>query len=218
MVVPGVELSAECNGCEVHVLGYFADNARLEPVLADLRAQRVVRARQMLARLRRLGIAVTWEQVLAETAGAAPGRPHLARTLVTLGYAGSVSEAFERYLSPGRPAYVPRQRLAPAAAVRLVRAGGGVAVLAHPGLGVPDRLLPELLAAGLQGVEVYYPGHSPADVCHYLRWAADRRLVVTGGSDFHGPGEREGAEVGSATVPVAVCRQLAELAGRQPPD
>lgn len=213
-LVPGVELSTDAIGREVHILGYFcAGRAPLEELLAEMRAARRRRLEQMVERLRAAGLPVALERVLALAGAGAPGRAHVARALVEAGCAASVEEAFDRYLLPGRPGYVPRRKLHPGEAVRAVIAAGGVAVLAHPGLVGDDGVLPELLAAGLGGIEVHYPAHTAAQVAHYARLAEELGLIATGGSDFHGRGERWG-DLGSVTVPAAVVDRLEEAAAR----
>lgn len=214
--VPGVELSTDATGREVHVLGYFcrAGGGPLAELLGEMRAARWRRIEEIVSRLRSAGAPVSLERVAAIAGDGAAGRAHVARALVEAGCAGSVSEAFELYLLPGRPGYVPRRKLHPAEAVRCVVEAGGVAVLAHPGLIGGDEIIPELVAAGLRGIEAYYPAHDPGQVEAYLALADRLGLIATGGSDFHGAGERWG-DLGSVTVPDDVVGRLAEAAGRK---
>ncbi len=219
-VVPGVELSTDATGREVHILGYHCrpDAEPLTSLLAAMRIQRRQRVERIVAALERAGIALTIEDVLAMAPPGAGGpeslgRPHVARALVYRGYAATVSEAFERFLASGRPGYVPRSKLHPVEAVRHIRAAGGVAVLAHPGLMGDDSILPQLLAAGLQGLEVWYPDHTPEQTERYLRLARDLHLIATGGSDYHGRGERW-AVLGAVTAPDEAVERLAAAASR----
>lgn len=215
-IVPGVELSTDGSGREVHILGYFCrtDGGPLAGLLADMRAARRQRIEEIVARLRGAGVPLAAERVRAIAGEGAPGRAHVARALVELGCAPTVTDAFERYLLPGRPGYVPRRKLHPVEAVRAVVAAGGVAVLAHPGLIGDDGIVRELVAAGLRGIEAFYPAHSPGQVRSYLDLAERLGLIATGGSDFHGVGERWG-DLGSVTVPDEVAARLAEAAGRR---
>ncbi len=208
-LVPGVELSTDATGREVHILGYFCrgDQPPLADLLAAMRAARRERLERMVEQLRAAGVPVRLERVQELAGGGAPGRAHVARALVEAGWAGSVEEAFERFLLRGRPGYVPRKKLHPVEAVRAVVAAGGVAVLAHPGLIGDDGVLGELLAAGLGGIEVHYPAHTAEQVARYARLAEELGLVATGGSDFHGRGERWG-DLGSVTVPDGVVDRL----------
>jgi 3',5'-nucleoside bisphosphate phosphatase len=146
-------------------------------------------------------------------AGDAPiGRPHLAAALVEAGEVPDLDRAFEEWLADGRPAWEPKRALDPVDAVVLVRRASGVAVLAHPGLsgerGLSSVLLDELTAAGLAGVEADHSHHEPEVVEHWRRQAAERGLVVTGGSDFHGT--RKDVMIGAATTPVEVVEALRE--------
>ncbi|MBI2323064.1 MAG: PHP domain-containing protein [Chloroflexi bacterium] len=224
-VVPGVELSTDVPVGEVHVLGYFLDyqDASFQGQLAELREARVERAQAMVERLAELRAPVSWERVLA-LAGGAVGRPHIAQALVEAGHVASVPQAFDLYLGRGKPAYVEREKLTPAEAVRMLRQVGGVAVVAHPyildtagrvkvRLDLP-ALLPQLCAAGLQGLEVYYTNYT-RDVITELRIVAERfGLVATGGSDFHGGGTVPEAQLGAVAVPYACVERLRRLAGR----
>jgi predicted metal-dependent phosphoesterase TrpH len=208
-LIPGVELSATDGRSDVHILGYYVDpnTAGFPAELDRLREGRLTRAERIVERLHALGVPVALERVL-EIAGTAPiGRPHIAAAIVEAGRAASMDEAFERYLGYRGPAYVPKRTLTPAGAIDLVRQAGGVAVLAHPGSLRRDDLLPELKAAGLQGIEVWHPKHDAARVNHYTAMARDMSLAVTGGSDFHGGG-RGLAVVGEQPVPSAVLAPL----------
>lgn len=208
-VLAAVEISTEVNGCEIHILGYAMPRLDwLDSFLSPLREARRVRARQMVERLGALGLPLPWERVVELAAGGVLGRPHLARVMVEQGYAQSPLEALQNYLAFGRPAYIPRHRLTPQEAIAAVLQAGGVPVLAHPGTGPSDPAIRELVKQGLRGLEVYHPRHGSGDVAHYLRLAQDLGLHVTGGSDFHGPGECEGGDLGSYTVGVETVEEL----------
>ncbi|HAI20989.1 MAG TPA: phosphatase [Clostridiales bacterium UBA8153] len=208
-VLAAVEISTEVNGCEIHLLGYAMSRLDwLHALLSPLREARAVRARSMLERLSALGMPVAWERVVELAGGGVLGRPHIARAMVERGYVRSPLEAPENYLARGRPAYIPRHRLTPTAAVAAVRRAGGVPVLAHPGSGPSDPVIRELGRQGLRGLEVYHPCHGLGDVAHYLRLAQEHGWCVTGGSDFHGSGEGEGGDLGSCTVGVETVEEL----------
>ncbi len=202
-IVPGLEISTDSTGEEIHILGYFCRPgfAPLEERLGEMREGRRGRIRQMVERLREAGLELTAEEVFRRVKGETPGRVHVAQTLLERGYVATVEEAFARYLDRGRPGYVPRPRLHPREAVGLVRRAGGTPVLAHPGLSRRElvlALLPELVEEGLQGIEVYYPEHRPEDTAAYLELCRRWDLIPTGGSDFHGPGHR--GELGQVAV------------------
>ena len=188
-LIPGIELSAFWRKrVELHILGYFVDpdNARLNSFLKDRRGARRTRLQAMLGRLRALGIAIEAEEVLAQANEGNVGRPHLARVLVEHGIVLSSDEAFDRYLGEGKPAYVPHPDVSVADAIRVIHEAVGVASLAHPGLHNQDNAIPEMMAEGLDALEVYHAKHTPGQVTRYRRLAERRGLLVTGGSDFHG--------------------------------
>ena len=212
-LIPGVELSTEVDGLSLHLLGYWVDPEH--PALAAecrrLRVERDRRAEATVARLAELGVDIALARVRA-IAGAAPvGRPHIAAAMVEAGAVADSAAAFDDYLADGGPAYVPKRALAPAAGVALIVAAGGVAVLAHPGLGsreaqVTGALLDEMVGAGLAGVEADHPGHDPQVRVRWRRIAAARELEITGSSDFHG--DLDHGRIGERTTPAAVVARL----------
>lgn len=203
-VLAGVELSTRWQDLTFHLLGYGLRRRtpRVEASFAFLRESRRQRAPLMVAKLQNLGINITLEDVAREASGSLIGRPHFARVLVRRGVASSHQEVFDRFLTRGAPGYVDKERLAPAEACELIREAGGVPVLAHPGLVEKDRpgrlheLLGALVPLGLAGLEVYYSRHTSDQVQRYGALARHHQLLVTGGSDFHRPGEG-GPQLGS---------------------
>ncbi|MEV0849385.1 PHP domain-containing protein [Streptomyces sp. NPDC049954] len=193
-LVPGAELSCRLDGTGLHLLAYLFDPG--EPALLAarelVRDDRVPRAKAMVTKLRELGVPVTWEQVERIAAGGSVGRPHVASALVELGVVASVSEAFvPQWLGDGGRAYAPKAELDPFEAVRLVKAAGGVSVLAHPlassrGNVVPESTIAELAAAGLGGVEADHMDHTPETRRRLHAMAGELGLLATGSSDYHG--------------------------------
>lgn len=202
-VVPAVEINTDHGSHEVHILGYFVDYRDLElrSFLAEQRESRHVRAERMVEQLAQLGMPVEFARV-QEIASGAIGRPHIAHALVEKGYARSVDDAMGRLLGRGCPAYVPRNKLTPMAAVRKVVEAAGVAVFAHPGTAGCDEIIDELVRAGLAGIEAYHPQHSAAEQRRYAAKARERGLVATGGSDFHGPQWAQNVGIGGVWVPI----------------
>jgi len=194
-VVPGVELTSYAGKTEVHMVGLFVDvsrNAEAVEKVASLRGRRRERMLEMIAKLDKIGIHVEPENVMALAPDdASVGRPHLATALVSAGHVANAGEAFERYIGNTGPGYVPKARLEPEEAIRLVRRLGGLAVFAHPGVSRLDGRLGEFKDAGLEGIEVWHPRHGPSDVERYSRLAETHGLAPSGGSDFHGPGRTE---------------------------
>lgn len=207
-VVPGVELSASHDGRDIHILGYFVEptDSDLLARLRMLREARMERARAMVDALAAEGYMVPLDEVLDLAAGGAVGRSHVARALVARGHAQDVADAFQRLIGRGRPFYVPKPVSSPLEVLQTVRDAGGVAVLAHPGVTRVDELIPELVASGLRGLEAYHGEHSEADRLRYASMAEESGLLVTGGSDYHGPSS-PGVDMGAVEMPdeVLVC-------------
>ena len=209
-IVPGLEINTDVPGAEIHVLGYYVDWPAewFQAFLREQRAERVARVHRIVERLTELGMPLTADEVFAICREGSPGRPHVAQAMVNRGYVRSVREAFDRWLRADGPANVPRRRLTPVEAVAVIRRAGGVPVLAHPGLANRDEMIPELVAAGLAGIETYYPEHSAAQIQAYRQMCERLRLVATGGSDYHGSHTGRPATLGSAHVPVDAWEDL----------
>ncbi len=186
--IPAAELTAEQDGHELHILGYFLDTSdqNLLAELAKFQLVRQDRIREMVARIRKLNVPLSEEQVFEVANCRAPGRPHVARALVKAGLCGSLDEAFDRFLRKGKPAWVPKFKMSAPRAIELIHASGGLAVMAHPGLNNCDELIPELAQCGLDGLECYHTKHPWSTAEHYVRMAEQAELLITGGSDCHG--------------------------------
>jgi predicted metal-dependent phosphoesterase TrpH len=192
--VNGIEISAEYSPGTMHILGYYIDAASVPLVsrLDDLVAARDERNPNIARRLQALGLDITYEEVARIAGSDLVGRPHFARLMVEKGYAESIQDAFDRFLAKGAAAYVEKKRLSPADAIDLIHEAGGVAVLAHPyQLKLDseqdlDRLIAELRALGLDGIEAIYSRHTRVERDFYSEMAARHSLLITGGSDFHG--------------------------------
>jgi hypothetical protein len=203
VLIPGVELSTDIEGDEVHVLGYFRyedlDNPELQAALERFRAGRFERGRLMTEKLAALGLAVSWERVLEIAGEASVGRPHVARAMVEAGHVQTIPEAFDKYIGRDGPAYVEREKMTPEEAVRTLLRFGAPPVLAHPSyIKTLDAVLPALKAAGLVGMEVYYRDYDEALVEKLAALAKQYDLLPLGGSDYHAldnPGEREPGDI-----------------------
>ena len=202
--VTGIELSCELHGREVHVLGHFIDPRApaLEQMASGMLAERRERMEKMIALAQQMGFSgVTMERVVAASGGENLGRPHLARALVDCGHAQSINDAFDRFLVTNAPLWVDRRRLPTAEAIRLVHEAGGTASIAHPGAnGVSRQELKALAAEALDGVEAWHPEHPPNQAEAFVRWADELGLVVTAGSDYHGPGVQPDRKLGDRTL------------------
>jgi 3',5'-nucleoside bisphosphate phosphatase len=216
-VVPGIEITSVYEGKDVHVLAYYLppDAPGLQDMLTSQRRQRVDRAKEIADRLHALGAPIDVDALVA--AASAPGgkslaRPQIAQALIAAGHVRDVPEAFERYLGEDSPAYVPHRGASPHDVVALIRRGGGIASLAHPGYRPRDEMIPGLVDVGLDALEAYHSSHTPEAEAHYLSLAALHGLLVTGGSDYHGEGTRRAEFFGVVHLPAAHFARLEERA------
>jgi 3',5'-nucleoside bisphosphate phosphatase len=224
-LVRGAELSCRWYGAEpaipLHLLAYLFDpsSAELAAEMTRIRAAREVRGERIVDLLRADGVDVTWEEVRGYAAGGAVGRPHVAQALIRAGLVATTNEAFApRWL--GERYRLPKEDTDVFAAVRMVRAAGGVPVFAHPratrrGRVVPDSLIVELAAAGLFGLEADHSDHSPQERAHVRGLAATLGLVATGSSDFHGA--HKTVRLGQDTTPPEVLARIVDAASGVPP-
>mgnify|MGYP000949383284 FL=1 len=215
-LIEGVELSIEYQGQDIHVLGYgvSAGHGAFAAMLGELERAREERLHGMLGRLSGLGLPLTAEEVRSRALGRVIGRPHVAEALLARGWIENYNDAFRYYIGAGCPAYLPNRTLAPENAIAVIRAAGGVPVLAHPGAYADwSAVLDRFVQAGALGIEVHHPRHDP-DLAQTMAEEARRRgLIPTGGSDFHGGG-RGDASPGTWGVTVEVVERLDEARAR----
>ncbi len=200
-LIPGIEFSTESGSDEVHILGYYLDsqNPKLRLKLEELNKSRDERALKMVERLSFLGLPIEYDRVKELAGGEVLGRPHIAEAMIERGYVFTVREAFKRFLGRNQPAYVPRYKFEPQAAIKLIRDCGGISVLAHPGLLGDLKIVSRIIEQGINGIEVYYPEHSEEQTLFFEEIAAENGLLLTGGSDFHGRSGDSG-QLGSVRV------------------
>lgn len=219
-LIPGMELSCLLGDRSVHLLGYLfdPDDAELKAETDQIRDDRAYRAKAMVAKARELGADVTWDQVAAIADGAVIGRPHIARALAAAGAVDTPADAFTAdWIADDGRAFVGRYAVDIARGISLVRAAGGVPVLAHPrspGYEVPDEDIARLAHAGLCGIEVFHPDHDQEERARLSELAQSLGLVATGGSDDHGSFNNHG--LGLETTPFEEYELLLALAGPRP--
>ncbi len=212
-VIPALEVTCFELGQELHVLGYgvAVDDPRLREHARTARQRRLRRLERMVAHCRRLGLWISMEEVADHSPGLMYGRPHLAAALVSRGYCATVQEAFSRYLEPGRPAYEPPEPFPVVRALGLIHATGGRAVLAHPRRTFcSPRLLLSLIRQGFDGIETFHPSHGPELRAYYASFARCHRLLMTGGSDFHGTRPYDERNLGTVGLTAEQMNALAE--------
>ncbi len=225
--VNGIEISAEHDPGTMHILGYYIDDESitLRTTLAELKLARDERNPEIARRLQSLGLDIDYDEVVGIAGSEIVGRPHFARLMVEKGYAQGIQDAFNRFLAKGAPCFVDKKRLSPADSINLIHSAGGVAVLAHPYQLKPltmedqDRLIGELAALGLDGVEAIYSRHSKEQREAYSRIAERHGLLVTGGSDFHGsykPDINIVKGLGDLEVPYSLIEGLKNRAAHRP--
>lgn len=209
-VIPGVELSSEIEGLQAHILGYFIDpqSESLQKEFTWMNQSRRERVGRIVQNLTTAGYPISVDDVMALAGDGTVGRPHVARVLVANGYADSVSDAFARFLTRGKPGYAISEKITPEGAIQAINRAGGVAVLAHPWstkdpLGAVKRLQP----VGLTGLECYYGEYTPAVREDLAKLARAYDLIATGGSDFHGQGMKS-VDLGGVFVPPEVVDTL----------
>ena len=187
-VIPGVELSAELNGADIHILGYFIDHHNKDFVneLAFLREQRLRRAERIVGKLNDLRIPLRMEAVLERAGDGAVGRPHIASALVGEGLTESYQEAFLKYIGDGKPAYEQKYQVSPRHAFETIRNAGGLSFIAHPGSLLNEQTILALIRDGVDGIEVIHPSHSAEMIATYRAIVSEYNLLSCGGSDFHG--------------------------------
>lgn len=214
-VIPGVEISTDTPDGEVHVLGYFIDynDPEFGDTMEKFKNSRLRRAQGMVAKLENLGIHIDWQRVQEIAGSSSVGRPHIAQAMLEKGYIDSFKQAFAEYLGRNRPAYVEREKMAPAEAVAIIAKAKGLAVLAHPlTADDPEALTTELKAAGLVGIEAYYNGYGDEEIKRLVGLAQRHNLIATGGSDYHGLEPDNETAIGGADVPIESAEQLIALA------
>jgi Predicted metal-dependent phosphoesterases (PHP family) len=217
IVVPGVEISTQVDGKDIHILGYYIDpeDKLLSGRLEHLRSIRDRRNERIIGKLNEQGIRITLSEVW-HTVKKKPGeeltigRPHIAEVLVRKGVVGSIPEAFDRYLGEGGSAYVSPERISPQEAARWIHEAGGSAVIAHPGLYGDDELVERIIGCGVDGIEAFHSDHSPEEEIRYAVMAERAGLVATAGSDYHGERMKDmrHQQIGERTAHVSLLQRL----------
>ena len=214
-IIPGLELSTVHRERSLHILGFYPDRSKLELPLQARINGRKRRAQAMVDKLAELGYPIKLPPMPGDMA---PGRPHIAQALVVAGYIQTPQEAFTRWLREDGPAYVPYDKFSAAEGIKLLLECGAIPVWAHPYLfrgGTVANVLPELVDAGLMGIEVYHPNHSPSEQRKLEEWCIEHDLLMTGGSDYHGPPSekvKDAVRLNGLKVPLSLLSPLKQAA------
>jgi predicted metal-dependent phosphoesterase TrpH len=216
-VVPGVEMSCNTKGVDVHILAYYIDYQQpaVQEFFETVRQKRAERAERMVKKLNDLGVTISLDQVRALAQDAATGRPHVAQALVEAGAVRTIDEAFQRYIGYDGPAYFPKMQLTPKEAMDFIHRHGGVAVIAHPGTYHNDGAVYSAISAGADGIEVWHPDHASRNVDHYREVATKNGLLMTGGSDCHGGRKQGKVFLGSIAVPYSCLQAVKNLRDKE---
>lgn len=213
-IVPGVEVTCEHNGLEIHMLGYFIDPASgpMKKLLSDLRDKRIKRIHTMVDKLKKHNVNISSEDVFKISGKGAVSRLHLAKAMYKAGFVSSVKEAFNKYIGDGMPCYAAKFDVSPEKAIKTILGSGGVPVLAHPAVMGRDSLIVDFMKSGLRGIEAYHTDHNKATSKRYSEMAEKLGLLVTGGSDCHGAGKGR-ILMGGTTMPYSTLERLRKEAG-----
>ncbi|MCX6156577.1 MAG: PHP domain-containing protein [Ignavibacteriae bacterium] len=214
-VIPGIELSADFHGKEVHLLGYFMDfkNPALIEHLKLIKNLRIRRIDKMIVKLKELGVNINSTALFEKySSSCSIGRPHLANEILEQGYVKDFQTAFNRYLGDNKPAFVKKDNLNFEIMIELIKVSGGLSFVAHPGSYFRESTLVELKKAGIRGIEVYHPSHNDAHNKKYMKFVKEHNLLAVGGSDFHGYSEYDYHNIGRFYIDEAEFTLLKEKA------
>jgi 3',5'-nucleoside bisphosphate phosphatase len=215
-VIPGIEMGSDVDGFDIHILGYFIDHTDKPFVkyLKDLQALRMSRANEIISRLQKHKLDITMEDVIKQTRGGVLTRAHIGKAMVSKGLVHTVNEAFDRYLGRDKDCYVQKYNYSSHDVITAIKGSGGVPVIAHPGISKIDDHIYELIKIGIMGIEVYCRDHTKEQIARYLEIANENGLIVTGGSDDHGPRTPGRFVIGQIPVPLEVVTALKRAAKR----
>jgi len=209
-VIPGIEMSTEVNGQEVHILGYFIDyrNKAFLRRLAQLKKIRINRIYKMVKKLKALGLKdISAKEVFDLSGKGAVGRVHLAWVMQRKGYVDSFARAFHKFIGDGKPACVSKFRFSPKQVINSIHKAGGISVIAHPHNLARQEIIHEFIDYGLKGIEVYYSNYTNSQIKGYISLAKKYGLLITGGSDSHGDA-KENTAIGKVRIPYELVEEL----------
>lgn len=210
-IIPGVEFNTLLTETEVHILGYFIDyqNKELKNLLEKIKRERRERIKKMIDLLKELyNFNITLDEIKEISADNILGRGHIARLLTKKGYVKNWEEVFDKYIGKGQPAYVKRKKITPFKAIDVIKKANGIPVIAHPGLINDDNIVQQIINYGIAGLEVYYLEHTKEQIEYYHKLAKENSLLITGGSDCHGPKNKDGLRLGKIRLDYSHLEEL----------
>lgn len=212
-VIPGVEISSDIDGSEVHFLGYFIDytNKELNKYLKFFRDERFERAKRIIKKLNKLGISITIDDVLSISKNSPVCRPHIAKALLEKGYVKLFNQAFQKYIGDNAPAFEKKIYVAPQSALKIINDAGGLTFIAHPGFMQEDKLK-KIIQLGVDGIEVVHSSHKPFQQKFYKGIVDEYCLLESGGSDFHGGMRNDDDNFGKFVVSSRVVKSIKKMA------
>lgn len=208
-IVPGVELSSQTEGRDIHIIGYYFDLKcpNFKTYLKLFQKARYRRAEKMVQNLNRLGIHLSMKDVEGRAKGCCIGRPHLAEVLMERGYIETFQEAFHKYIGYGSKAYEEKYQIMPEEAIRLIAEAKGLSFLAHPSYAIHNEIIYKLIKAGLDGIEIFHPKLDPNRMQHLQNIVRDHGLLISGGSDCHG-GRNGNICMGRYNIPYSILEDI----------
>ena len=210
-VVPGIEFNTSLNGNDVHILGYYInlENKFLKNLLDKIKKERRERIKKMVKLLKELyGYEISLKEIKEISENNIMGRAHIARLLTEKGYVNKWEEVFNKYIGKGKPAYVDRNKITPFKAIDIIKKAEGIPVIAHPGLIKNNQIVQTLIKYGVEGLEIYYLEHTAKQIEYFKKIAQRNELFITGGSDCHGPKNKDGLRLGKIRLDYKYLKEL----------
>lgn len=204
-IVPGIELSSQCEGKDIHIIGFYCDptHPKIVEYIKKFLQRRYERAQKMVQLLKKMGINITMKDVESTAKGKCIGRPHIAAVLLEKGYVYSFQEAFIKYIGYHSKAYVEKYKISPEAAIALIAEAKGLSFIAHPPKNLSIEKLFDFTKAGLDGIEIIHPRLSDKETRRMQEFANNYDLLISGGSDCHGRYE-DNISIGKFRIPYSV--------------
>jgi len=209
--VPGIEFNTSYKNNDIHILGYYINkkSKKLLSLLNKIKKERKERIEKMIKLLdKEYNFKITMQEIKNISSNNIIGRGHIARLLTEKNYVDTWEEVFDKYIGRGKPGYVDRNKISPFEAIDIIKKANGIPVIAHPGLIGNQQIIDQLINYGVTGIEVFYPEHNKRMTDKYKNIADKNELLITGGSDCHGPKNKEGIKLGKIKLDYCYLNEL----------